>query len=174
MCEEGWSEWPRYRPVSETGPKGRTLAEKLEHLFATVHPRGRKPYTLDEVAAGIAGSGDEPISANYIWMLRKGQRDNPTIKTVEALAHFFGVPPAYFLGDDDLALRVDSQLELLAKMRDAGVASLGLRSSELTPESRAAIAKMIDVASEAMAKMIDAVVGMEAPGPDAEDEAPLP
>ena len=153
----------------EMGPKRRSLAEKLEHLFATIHPRGRKPYTLDEVAAGIAENGDEPISANYIWMLRRGIRDNPTIKTVEALGHFFGVPPAYFLGDDDLADRVDSQLDLLAKMRDAGVASVGLRSAELTPESRAAIAKMIDVASEAMAKMIDAVAGIESPKPDDEE-----
>lgn len=158
--------------MTETGPKRRSFAEKLEHLFATVHPRGRRPYTLDEVAAGIAQSGDEPISANYIWMLRKGARANPTIKTVQALAHFFGVPPAYFVGEDDLADRVDSQLELLAKMRDAGVASLGLRSAELTPESTAAIAKMIDVASEAMAKMIDAVAGIEATRPDQGDEPP--
>ena len=158
--------------MTETGPQRRSFAQKLEHLFATVHPRGRKPYTLDEVASGIAERGDEPISANYIWMLRKGIRDNPTIKTVEGLAHFFGVPPAYFLGDGDLAERVDSQLELLAKMRDAGVASLGLRSAELTPESRAAIAKMIDVASEAMAKMIDAVVAIEAPGPEDKEQLP--
>ena len=76
------------------------------------------------------------------------------------------------MGEDDLADRVDSQLELLAKMRDAGVASLGLRSAELTPESTAAIAKMIDVASEAMAKMIDAVAGIEATRPDQGDEPP--
>jgi hypothetical protein len=81
---------------------------------------------------------------------------------MEALAHFFGVPPAYFL-DDSLASRVDSQLALLAKMRDAGVQSLGLRSAELTPESREAIAKMIDVASEAVAKMIDVVASMDKP-----------
>lgn len=138
---------------------GRTFADKLEHLFATVHPRGRKPYSLDEVAAGIAAKG-EAISANYIWMLRRGIRDNPTKRHIEALAGFFGVPPAYFF-DDAVASSVDSQLELLTKMRDAGVQSLSLRSGELTPEGREAVARMIDVASEAMGKMIDVVASRE-------------
>ncbi len=139
------------------GEHGRTFAEKLDHLFQTVHP-GKKPYTLDEVAAGLVAKGHEPISSNYIWMLRKGLRDNPTIRTVEALADFFGVPATYFLRDAEVEQRVGSQLELLAKMRDAGVASLEMRSSELNAESLAAITKMIDIASEAMAKMIDAAI----------------
>ena len=69
------------------------FAEKLEHLFATVHPRGRRPYSMDEVAVGIAEQGGEPVSASYLWMLRRGQPDNPTIKAVEAIAKFLGCPP---------------------------------------------------------------------------------
>lgn len=148
----------------------RTFADKLEHLFATVHPRGRRPYSLDEVAAGIAARG-EAISANYIWMLRRGLRDNPTKRHIEALAGFFGVPPAYFF-DDAVATNVDSQLELLTKMRDAGVQSLSLRSGELTPEGREAVARMIDVASEAMGKMIEVVANQDGAGRPEEQEAP--
>jgi len=149
--------------VSESRQPVRRFADKLDHLFATVHPRGRRPYSMDEVAAGIAEQGSEPVSASYLWMLRKGQRDNPTIKTVEAIARFFGVPPAYFF-DDELTGKVDEQLELLAKMRDAGLESLGLRAGELSPESRAAVARIIDVASEALGKMMGVVGGTEPPG----------
>jgi transcriptional regulator with XRE-family HTH domain len=149
------------------GPAGtpgeRTFAERLDHLFATVHPEGRRPYSLDEVAAAITDRGPEPISANYIWMLRKGIRDNPTKRHIEALADFFGVPAAYFL-DSEVAVRVDSQLELLAKMRDAGAQYIGLRSEELSPESREAIAKMIDTASEVFVKMIDGAATLSTAG----------
>ena len=149
--------------MSGGGQPGRSFADKLNHLFATVHPRDRRPYSMDEVAAGITGQGGEPVSASYLWMLRKGQRDNPTVKTVEAIARFFGVPTAYFF-DDELAGKVDEQLELLAKMRDAGLESLGLRAGELSPESRAAVARIIDVASEALAKMLGVVANGEPPG----------
>ena len=97
------------------GPARLSFAEKLEHLYATVHPRGRRPYSMDEVAVGIAEQGGEPVSASYLWMLRRGQRDNPTIKAVEAIAKFFGVPTAYFF-DDQVTGEMDKQLELLAKL----------------------------------------------------------
>ena len=149
--------------MTEGGAKGRrTFAEKLDYLFLTVHPKGRRPYSMDEVAAAVAEKGYEHLSAGYIWALRRGQRDNPTIKTVEALADFFGVPAGYFLdNDDELVSRVDSQLGLLAKIREAGVEGLAMRASELNPESREAVARMID----AMANMIDAVAGSDAATP---------
>ena len=109
---------------------------------------------MDEVAAAIAAKGYEHVSAGYIWALRRGERDNPTIKTVEALADFFGVPPGYFLdNDEELVQRVDSQLGLLTKIRDAGIENLAMRAAELSPESREAVARLID----AMAHMIDTV-----------------
>ena len=130
----------------------RSFAEQLDHLFRTVHPRGRRPFSFEVVAAAIARSGDEPISANYIWMLRKGLRDNPSKHHIEALAGFFGVPPTYFF-DEEIARRVDAQLALLVAMRDAGVETIGLRAAGLTPESRQAIAHMAAVATGAVARM---------------------
>lgn len=121
-----------------------SFAEKLDHLFRTVHPAGRREYTYEEVAAGVAAqAAGTTISAQYIWMLRHGKKDNPTKRHIEALAAFFGVPPAYFF-DDGLTERVNAELELLTAMRDASVRSLALRSAELSPESRAALARMIE------------------------------
>src|SRR2546423_11599508 len=94
-----------------------TLAEKLEHLFAAVHPAGRGPYSNDEVAAAIQEQGGPTISGTYIWLLRKGQRDNPTKKHLEALAGFFGVPVSYFF-DDEITSQLAAQLNLLAALRD--------------------------------------------------------
>ena len=127
--------------VENKGPGEATLAEKLDRLFSTMHPRGRGEYTYEEVAEGIRQRGGS-ISASYIWMLRKGQQTNPSKGHLEALADFFGVPVSYFF-DQTVADRVDAQLELLAAMREAGVQEIALRVSELTPEGRRAIAAMI-------------------------------
>jgi transcriptional regulator with XRE-family HTH domain len=124
----------------------RTIAEKLENLFHTVAgPRGE--YSLDDVATGIRQRGGPTISASYIWQLRKGVKDNPTKKHMEALADFFGVPAAYFF-DDDAAARIEAELGMLAALRDAGVRGVALRAAGLSPRSLAAIKTIIESARE--------------------------
>jgi transcriptional regulator with XRE-family HTH domain len=124
-------------------PQERTLAEKLDHLFATVHPADRGEYTYEEVATAVAQQGGPTISAAYIWQLRNGKRDNPTKRHIEALAKFFGVPPAYFLSDEE-ARRIDAELDLLAAMRDSSIRQIMLRSGEPSPQGREAIRRLID------------------------------
>jgi transcriptional regulator with XRE-family HTH domain len=126
---------------AESNP--RTLGEKLSHLFEAIHPAGRGAYSNEEVAAAIRDAGGPTISATYIWLLRKGQRDNPTLKHVEALAGFFGVPPAYFF-DDETTAKVDAELELLNAMKDLGVQKVAMRAAGLSPRSLDSIAEMID------------------------------
>jgi len=121
----------------------RTLAEKLDHLFRTVHPRDRGEYSFEEVAEAIRQRGGPTISATYLWQLRKGLRDNPTKKHLEALSDFFGVPVSYFF-DEQAAARIDAQLDLLAALRDAQVQQLALRAAGLSPDSLRAIADMIE------------------------------
>src|SRR5438270_311624 len=104
----------------------RTLAHKLERLFHTMHPKDRGEYSLEEVAEGIRQRGGPTISATYIWQLRKGLKDNPTKKHLEALADFFGVSPLYFF-DDEAAARIDAELRLLIALRDGPVRHLALR-----------------------------------------------
>ncbi|RJQ80008.1 XRE family transcriptional regulator [Pseudonocardiaceae bacterium YIM PH 21723] len=120
----------------------RTLADKLNHLFSTVHPGDRGPYSNEEVAAGIRTQGGPTVSATYIWLLRKGQRDNPTMKHLEALAGFFGVPAAYFF-DDDTAAAVTAELALLNAMRDSGVQQVAMRAVGLSAKSLNSIVEMI-------------------------------
>lgn len=117
--------------------ESKTFADRLNYLFETVHPAGRKPYSNPEVAEAITETG-VTISGAYIWMLRTGQRDNPTLRHLEALAKFFGVPAAYFL-DGDRAAEVTEQLELLAAARDADVREIMMRSNDLSRPDRQTI-----------------------------------
>jgi transcriptional regulator with XRE-family HTH domain len=128
---------------AEPSSQPRTLAEKLQHLFASVKPAGRGEYSNHEVATAIEAAGGPTISATYIWQLRKGLRTNPTLNHLEALAHFFGVPTSYFL-DDAKAAEIDSQLELLAALRDSDVQAIALRASGVSSEGLKAIVAMLD------------------------------
>ena len=124
-----------------------SLARKLNRLFETIHPAGRGEYSPEEVAKAIADSGQGSISPAYIYLLRKGQRDNPTKRHLELLAGFFGVPPAYFF-DDAAAERIEQQLDLLAAFRDGNVRRLAARASGLSPRSLTSILQMVDAARE--------------------------
>ncbi len=130
--------------ISEIEPKhAQTLADKLDRLFRTIHPRQRGEYTYKEVADEIGTRGGPTISATYLWELRTGRKDNPTLKHVEALAQFFGVPPAYFL-DEDAAQRINEELALLGALRDASVRHMALRAAGLSGASLGTITEMIE------------------------------
>src|SRR3954454_4461418 len=119
----------------------RDLAAKVDHLFRTVRPRGGGEYSFEDVAEAIRAKGGPTISATYLWQLRKGKRDNPTKRHLEALAGFFGVPPAYFF-DDASAERIHAELALLSVLRDAPVRQIALRATGLSPKSLDAIGEM--------------------------------
>src|SRR4029450_1360470 len=112
-------------------------------LVATAAPSDRGEYSYEEVAEGIRARGGPTISATYIWQLRKGLRDNPTKKHLEALADFFGVPAGYFF-DNDAATRIDAELDLLVALRDSPVRELALRAFGLSSDSLATIRTMIE------------------------------
>ncbi|WP_246102872.1 helix-turn-helix domain-containing protein [Streptomyces piniterrae] len=126
------------------GPAGPSLADKINHLFRTVVPAGRRSYSTEEAAQAISANGVS-ISGSYIWLLRKGQRDNPTLRHLAALAEFFGVPPAYFF-DDEVTEKVNTQLALATALRDNRVRSLALRADGLSPASLDALLTMVNEA----------------------------
>ncbi|UQA92296.1 helix-turn-helix domain-containing protein [Streptomyces halobius] len=123
---------------------GLSLADKINHLFRTVVPAGRGSYSTEEAAQAISARGVS-ISGSYIWLLRKGQRDNPTLRHLAALAEFFGVPPAYFF-DDEVTEKVNTQLKLATALRDTRVRSLALRADGLSPASLDALLTMVNEA----------------------------
>jgi transcriptional regulator with XRE-family HTH domain len=122
----------------------RTLADRLSHLFAVVHPSGRGPYSDQEVAEAINAKHGKSIDRTYIWSLRTGRRDNPSMRHLEVLAEFFGVPVGYFF-DDALSEEVAEEIALVAKLRDSGVQKIALRIAELDEQSREAVSEMLDM-----------------------------
>ena len=116
-----------------------SIAEKLDRLFRVT---GRPEPSYMAVAEAIRAGQGVAISHTYIWQLRTGRRDNPTVQHLSALAAYFGVPVAYFL-DDELAGRVDGQLQLLRSLRDAGVTEIALRAADVSAHGRAVISEAI-------------------------------
>jgi transcriptional regulator with XRE-family HTH domain len=119
-----------------------SIAEKLDRLFQQIRPAGEAEFSYMAVAEAIRAEQGVPISHTYIWQLRTGRRANPTVAHLSALAAFFGVPVAYFL-DDEQARKIDDQLELLARLRDAQVTEIALRAADVSERSREAIGEIV-------------------------------
>jgi transcriptional regulator with XRE-family HTH domain len=125
-------------------PRPITLADKLDYLFRTARPKGRGEHTYREVAQAINDApGGTTISASYLWQLRRGDKDNPTMKHIEALAKFFGVPASYFLNDESTG-QITEQLELLVAIRNNDVREIAIRASELSDAALHMIRNVIE------------------------------
>jgi transcriptional regulator with XRE-family HTH domain len=132
----------------ETGGR---LADKLNHLFASCKSPGGQEYSNEQVAAAIGRNGVS-ISQSYIWQLRREKKANPTLRHLQALADFFGVPAAYFF-DDEVTRRVEGQLKVQAveQARQEGQAEkneirlMAMRAGELSPSRRRQVMDLIDV-----------------------------
>ncbi|MCO5995866.1 helix-turn-helix domain-containing protein [Actinoallomurus rhizosphaericola] len=119
------------------------LAAKIDHLFNTLYPAGRGPYSYKEVADGIAARTGERVNPTTLWKLRTGKADNPTKRVIEGLAAFFGVDPGYFF-DDEVSQAVGDELETLALLRDSGIRRAHLRAlAGLSPEAVQVVAQVI-------------------------------
>lgn len=119
-----------------------SIADRLDRLFRQVRPAGQGEFSYMAVAEAIRREQGIAISHTYIWQLRTGRRDNPTIQHLRGLATFFGVPVAYFL-DDDETRKIDGQLELLRTLRDAQVTDIALRAADVSPSSRDTIGELV-------------------------------
>lgn len=115
-----------------------SIAEKLDRLFRQHKP---EPSYMAVAEAVRSGQG-VAISHTYIWQLRTGRRDNPTVAHLTALATYFGVPVAYFI-DDEQTRRIDDQLELMQTIRAAGVTEIAMRAADVSPRGRDLINELI-------------------------------
>lgn len=126
-------------------PRPATLAGKLDRLFRVVRPPGLdREYTYREVAAGVAGLGGSKTTANYLYLLRSGRRDNPGMKLLESLSAFFGVPVTYFYDSEKSEQELEEELRLRAALRDSSIRQLALRSVDLSPGNLTHIIGIID------------------------------
>lgn len=111
-----------------------TFAARLNRLFDTVYPPGRGPHTSAEVIAALRAEGIT-MSAPYLSQLRSGNRTNPSVATMAALANFFRIKPAFFT-DDDYYERLDAELTRLENMRDDGVRQIAERAVGLSADAQ--------------------------------------
>ena len=127
--------------TEESPSPGRLLADRLDYLFRTVHPKDRGPYTPAEAINEAAG--ERVVSSTYVWQLRTGRRDNPTQKHLSALGAFFGVSPMYFFQQAE-ADRSAVPPELVAALRNNDVRDMALRAAGLSDRALRAIRDMIE------------------------------
>ncbi|MFG3199840.1 helix-turn-helix domain-containing protein [Streptomyces sp. NPDC048208] len=147
-----------------------SVAAKLNHLIATKLSPSGKPYTNPQIIQGIAdrpGPEGTTISLSGIAQLRSGAKPNPTVNTLKALARFFDVAPAYFLGDDDSEAvsqrhapegsptppatgeendHVQAAQELLTAIKDNDVRGIAFRANGLSADSLRMIKTVIEQA----------------------------
>lgn len=124
-----------------SGPRD-PIADRIERLFATVHPPDRGPYKSHEVAE-MTQRTPHPLSAPYVRQLRAGRRINPTVGSLRALAEVFGVPLVYFF-DDREAERFDADLALAQALASAGVEAMAEGPvATLSAASKKALAEII-------------------------------
>jgi ESX-1-secreted protein regulator len=96
-----------------------SFAGRLNAIFETMHPRDRGPWENSEVAAAIKAKGTGvTCSPTYLWHLRNGTRDNPTLKHLHALAEFFHVPIVALVGTPEEAAAVHAQMDLVRFVRE--------------------------------------------------------
>lgn len=92
------------------------FAARLNELFDNPSGPDVRQCTNRHVARTLQAAGHS-ISAPYLSQLRSGNRDNPSAKTVAALAEYFQVTPDYFFlaanrpDVDDRTLIRDLELE---------------------------------------------------------------
>ncbi|GAA3035578.1 hypothetical protein GCM10020000_11310 [Streptomyces olivoverticillatus] len=132
------------RPASDAGSP---LAQRLNYLFANMHPPGA-PYTNAHVADEISRGeeyGGVTLTEQYLSMLRNGRRANPSPDVLRALAKFFAVPVGYLMGDlsASQAERVEEEVRFLVAMRDQRVRAIALRSVGLPPEVQDSLTTII-------------------------------
>ena len=98
------------------------------------------------MACTTAGAGPSaarrPISAPmapaYLWQLRTGAKDNPTMRHLEALARFFEVSPSYFF-DDELTEFPDTEVRQLVASRNETLRQMTVTLLGLSDESLNAV-----------------------------------
>lgn len=94
-----------------------SFAERLRHLFDTVHPKDRGPYTQTEVVDMLRFSGSK-MTTGYMSQLLSGKRTSPGVETVRDICRVFRVPMDYF-GDEETYQEIKQQIAWIQNLRDS-------------------------------------------------------
>jgi transcriptional regulator with XRE-family HTH domain len=129
----------------------RSFAARLNHAFAMLTKPDGREYSNEEVSRSLREQGEQ-ISVSYLFQLRSSKKDNPTLRHIEALGRFFGLPGSYFF-DDAVTDRVNQQLEQLRQERERlaeiggrdEVKLMALRAGQLAPDRFRLVSELVDV-----------------------------
>lgn len=124
------------------------FAARLNLLFASVRGPDDTALTNEVVSTAIENAGGPTISKSYLAELRRGVKDNPTLKHITALSEFFGVDPSYFVGDGDCTRETIAELRLVEAARSADIAGVALRAQDLATEAKDALTLMMQKVKE--------------------------
>jgi transcriptional regulator with XRE-family HTH domain len=151
--------------AEDSKSRGGRLAQRLDTLFRTVHPPGKKEYSYAYVAEAIAAAGGPKVGYQYLQQLRKGVKDNPTTRLLEGLAAFFGVETAYFFHDEEAA-RVDLGVAMLTRLVEADAFDIAARLPDLPAGSVDVVRQVVGHLAQ-LQGLPDAGPGPPAGGPAA-------
>jgi transcriptional regulator with XRE-family HTH domain len=118
-----------------------TLAKQFALLFKYGQAQGL-PTTLRAVAEATKES------PNNLQKILQGDNTNPGLRTLNAVATYFGVSLAYF----DCKTKAECQEYLRKAEREKTLAGIAMRAEELSPDGRAAIEQMIEHARKVEAQ----------------------
>jgi hypothetical protein len=137
------------------------MQDRLNYLFETVRPAGKPRYSVREVAESIKRDQGFDISAAYINYICTGERENPGVRQVRALARFFGVPAGFLLGDGDqghvareleqlrAAVQIKERLQAADDaLNDPGVRVVAMKARGLSPSHLKLVSAMLDQVRE--------------------------
>mgnify|MGYP001085752476 CR=1 FL=1 len=89
------------------------FSERLKALMDRSAPDGR-PWTDASVAKAASARGLK-LSPSYVGQLRTGERPNPSVGIIRALASVFDVPVGYLAGETQADDEVTRALDVLRK-----------------------------------------------------------
>ncbi|MYR58173.1 hypothetical protein GTY54_18690 [Streptomyces sp. SID625] len=151
------SEHDTARPAPDRPVPG-GFGERLVRLIAVHHTGERKRPGYARLAREISEKTGRAISGTYLWELATGRKRNVTLDQISLLADYFGVPAGYFV-DDEVAARVDAQLQLATALRDTRVRNLALRADGLSPATLDALLTMVNEARKVQNLPVDDSAG---------------
>ncbi|EWM12544.1 helix-turn-helix domain-containing protein [Kutzneria sp. 744] len=116
---------------SEREPNHSTLSDRLNRLFDVRRPVAapERAYTNREVVTAAKAAGFE-LSESHLSELRRGIKQNPTLRTLQAVASFFQVQVGYFT-DAEIPAEVDRELTAQAAKLAQTLAANEAAQSEL-------------------------------------------
>jgi transcriptional regulator with XRE-family HTH domain len=108
-----------------------TLSDRLNRLFDVRRPADspERAYTNREVVTACKAAGFE-LSESHLSELRRGIKQNPTLRTLQAVASFFQVQVGYFT-DAEIPADVDRELAAQAAKLAQTVAANEAAQTEL-------------------------------------------